>query len=78
MVSVLPWPLSGSPPLGRPRCDLMGASLAVVPLGAVLLLDRRRWAAIETNFGWGGSEFEVAQIAVELSDQGVVTQVHTE
>jgi hypothetical protein len=43
-----------------------------------LLLDRRRWAAMETNFGWGGSEFEVAHIAAELADQGVLTQVHTE
>lgn len=55
-----------------------GASLALVPLGAVLLLDRRRWAGMETSFGWGGSESEVAHIAAELADQGVVTQVHTE
>ena len=33
---------------------------------------------METSFGWGGSESEVAHIAVELADQGVVTQVHSE
>ena len=55
-----------------------GASLAVLPLGAVMLLDRRRWAAMETSFGWGGSETEVAHLAAELSDHGVVAQVHLE
>jgi hypothetical protein len=55
-----------------------GASLAVLPLGAVVLLDRRRWAAMETSFGWGGPETEVAHIAAELSDHGVMTQVHPE
>lgn len=55
-----------------------GASLAVLPLGVVMLLDRRRWAAMETGFWWGGSETEVAHIAAELSDHGVITQVHPE
>lgn len=55
-----------------------GASLAALPLGAVMLVDRRRWAGMEISFGWGGSEAEVAHIAGELSDQGVIAQVHTE
>lgn len=55
-----------------------GASLGVLPLGAVVLLDRRRWAAMETSFGWGGSEADVAHIASELANQGVTAQVHTE
>ena len=32
-----------------------GAVFGVLPLGAVFLLDRRRWAAMETSYGWGGS-----------------------
>ena len=55
-----------------------GAALAVLPLGAVVLLDRRRWAAMETSFGWGGSVAEVADIAAQLANQGVTTQVHAE
>lgn len=52
-----------------------GAVLAVVPLGAVLLADRKRWAAMETGLGWGGSVDAVAAIAAELRAQGVVTHV---
>lgn len=33
---------------------------------------------METNFGWGGSEADVAHIAEELANQGITTQVHTE
>jgi len=54
-----------------------GAVLGVLPLGAVVLLDRRRWAAMETSFGWGGSEVDVVRIVSELADQGVTTRVRT-
>lgn len=52
-----------------------GAALAVVPLGAVALADRRRWAAMETSFGWGGSADDVARIASALEAQGIATGI---
>jgi hypothetical protein len=55
-----------------------GAVLGVIPLVAVFLLDRRRWAAMETGFGWGGSVPEVTRIASELAALGVVVQVRPE
>jgi hypothetical protein len=33
---------------------------------------------METDLGWGGSAAEVADIATELANQGVITHVHTE
>lgn len=54
----------------------IGAALGVVLLlGAVVLTDRRKWSAMETSFGWGGSVDEVARIAAELQAQGVTTAV---
>ncbi len=44
---------------------------------ALALLDRRQWAAIETGFGWGSSEEDVARMTSELVDQGVNTTVRT-
>lgn len=49
----------------------LGALLALFPVGAVVVADRRRWAAMETSYGWSGSVGEVAQIAEELRSQGV-------
>ncbi len=54
-----------------------GAVLGVLPLGAVVMLDRRRWAAMATSFGWGGSEVDVARIVSELAELGVITGVST-
>ncbi len=54
-----------------------GAVLGMLPLGALVLLDRRRWAAMEAHFGWGASEADVARIASELANQGVLTTIHT-
>ncbi|OFE15168.1 hypothetical protein BA895_22860 [Humibacillus sp. DSM 29435] len=61
--------------IARPRG--WGAVLGVFPLGAVVMLDRRRWAAMETGFGWGGSEVEVARLVSELAELGVITRVDT-
>ena len=52
-----------------------GAILGVLPLGVVVLLDRRRWASMEASFGWGASEVDVARIASELADHGVITKI---
>ena len=55
-----------------------GAVLGVLPLAAVVMLDRRRWAAMQTSFGWGGSEVDVARIVSELAELGIITSVRTE
>lgn len=55
-----------------------GALCAVTPLGAVVLADRRRWAAMESGFGWGGSVDEVTTIVAELEVQGVACHVHVQ
>lgn len=55
-----------------------GALCAVIPLGAVVLADRRRWARMETGFGWGGSVDEVTAIVAELEVQGVACHVHVQ
>jgi hypothetical protein len=53
----------------------LGLILALVPVGAAVVADRRRWAAMETSYGWSGSVAEVAQIAEELRGQGVDAEV---
>ena len=63
--------------IGVPRWS--GVSLGVPPLGGVVPLDRRRWAAaMDTSVGWGGSEADVARIASEPAKRGVTTRVRTE
>ena len=63
--------------IGVPRWS--GVSLGVLPLGGVVPLDRRRWAAaMDTSVGWGGSEADVAGIASEPAKRGVTTRVRTE
>ncbi len=54
-----------------------GAVLGILPLGAVVMLDRSQWAAMETGYGWGGSEVEVARIVSELAELGVITRADT-
>ncbi|MCU1537484.1 MAG: hypothetical protein JWP82_1835 [Humibacillus sp.] len=52
-----------------------GAMLAVVPVLAIVAVDRRRWARMQTSHGWGGSVEEVAQVAALLEARGVHAQV---
>ncbi len=52
-----------------------GLLLGLFPLGAVVLADRRRWAAMEAGLGWGGSVSDVTRIAEELQGRGVDAQV---
>lgn len=62
--------------LGLPGSS--GLALTVVPVGAVVLADRRRWADMETSFGWGGSVAEVSRVVEELRNRGVEAQVRPE
>ena len=48
------------------------------PGGRVVFADRRRWARMETGFGWGGSMEEVTRIADELEAEGVHVRVSPE
>jgi hypothetical protein len=59
--------------LGRPRP--YGAACAFVPLAAVVLVDRRRWARMRSSFGWGGSVEEVARVVALLEGCGIHTRV---
>ncbi|ADU46699.1 hypothetical protein [Intrasporangium calvum] len=52
-----------------------GSPLALLPLGAVILVDRRRWAAMETSYGWGGSVADVSRMVEELRAYGVAAAV---
>ncbi|HET6665947.1 MAG TPA: hypothetical protein VFG98_01565 [Intrasporangium sp.] len=52
-----------------------GLVLTLVPVGAVVLADRRRWAGMETAHGWGGSVEEVTQVVEELRYHGVAAKV---
>jgi hypothetical protein len=56
--------------------DWTGLALAGLPLGAVVIADRRRWAAMATGLGWGGSVEEVSLVAEELRAQGMDVEVH--
>jgi hypothetical protein len=56
--------------------DWTGLALAGLPLGAVVIADRRRWVAMATGFGWGGSVEEVSLVAEELRTQGMDVEVH--
>jgi hypothetical protein len=56
--------------------DWTGLALAGLPLGAVVIADRRRWAAMATGLGWGGSVEEVSLVAEELRTQGMDVEVH--
>ena len=62
--------------LGWPRS--LGAACAVIPVAGVVFADRRRWARMETGFGWGGSMEEVTRIADELEAEGVHARVSPE
>src|SRR4051795_406760 len=62
--------------LGWPRA--LGAAGAVIPVAAVVVADRRRWARMETSVDWGGSVEEVARIADELGADGVDARVRVE
>ena len=59
--------------LGRPRP--YGAACAIVPLAAVVLADRRRWARMRSSVGWGGSVEDVARVVALLEDRGIHTRV---
>ena len=59
--------------LGLP--PVSGAVLAVVPLVAIMAVDRRRWARLPTGYGWGGSVEEVGRVAALLEARGVHTRV---
>ena len=64
---------AGALSLPRP----LGAACAVIPLIGVVVADRRRWARMETGFGWGGSAVGVARIVAELESQGIRARVET-
>lgn len=53
----------------------LALAFALLPVGGVVLADRRRWASMETGFGWGGSVAEVSRIAEELQARGVDARV---
>ena len=55
--------------------NALGLALAVLPIAAVLVADRRRWARMETSYGWGASVAEVTRIAEEPRARGVAAQV---
>lgn len=57
-----------------PGLALAGA-FALIPVGGVVVADRRRWASMETSFGWSGSVAEVTRIAEELRSRGVDARV---
>ncbi|MDN5795290.1 MAG: hypothetical protein L0H79_05995 [Intrasporangium sp.] len=52
-----------------------GVALALAPLGAVVLADRKRWAGMTTGFGWGGSPDDVAGVVAALRSEGVSASV---
>lgn len=58
---------------GRP--GRAGLVLALGPLGALVLVDRRRWAGTTRGLGWGGSPDEVAEVAEQLRSEGVFASV---
>ena len=53
----------------------LGALLAAAPVGVVVVLDRRRWAASSTSFSWGASAEEVTSVVEELRRRGVGTHL---
>ena len=61
--------------VGLPRP--FGAAGAILPLIVVVVVDRRRWARMESDIGWGGSVEEVSTIAAALAARGVHTWVRT-
>ena len=59
---------------GRP--GRYGAAGAVVPLAAVVLVDRRRWGQMRSSSGWGGSVEDVARIVALLEGRGIRPRSH--
>lgn len=47
----------------------------LLPLVLLVAADRRKWRAMLTAYGWGGTEAEVAAVAAELHRRGVVANV---
>jgi len=48
---------------------------ALLPLALLVAADRRKWRAMLTGYGWGGTEAEVSAAAAELLRRGVVANV---
>ncbi|MEO8517920.1 MAG: hypothetical protein ABI438_01980 [Dermatophilaceae bacterium] len=48
---------------------------ALLPLVLLVAADRRKWGAMLTAYGWGGTEDEVSAVAAELLRRGVVANV---
>jgi hypothetical protein len=48
---------------------------ALLALALLVAADRRKWRAMLTGYGWGGTEAEVAAVAAELLRRGVVASV---
>jgi hypothetical protein len=44
-------------------------------LAVLVAADRRKWRAMRTAYGWGGTEDEVSAVAAELLGRGVVANV---
>lgn len=47
----------------------------LLPLAILAAADRRRWRAMLSTYGWGGTAVEVSAVAVELLGRGVVANV---
>ncbi len=60
------------------RHPVTGAPAALLPVLAVLALDRRRWLELPMGVGWGGSLTEVQQVAAEINRRGGAVRVETD
>ena len=49
--------------------------VGLLPLALLVAADRRKWRAMLTAYGWGGTEEEVSAVAAELLRRGVVASV---
>ncbi len=60
--------------LGRLPAVPAGLSVPVgglLPLLLVVGADRRRWRAMRTGYGWGGTPDQVAAVVADLAERGV-------
>ena len=49
--------------------------VGLLPLALLVAADRRKWRAMLTAYGWGGTEEEVSAVAAKLLRRGVVASV---
>jgi len=63
--------------LGLPVAVTASAG-GLLPIAVLAAVDRRRWRAMFSAYGWGGTAAEVSEVAVELRHRGVLANVETQ